>query len=179
VPLPARRPQPHVAAALRGDAGAWQALLREHGPRVWSLCRRLTREPEDAYQEVWLKVHRNLSRYDPTRAGFATWVTAITHRHLVDRHRRQRVRGEVLELPDLADPGPWPDEQVRTQARRRTLEQALRRLPEPQRRVVVLHHLYGEPLETIAEREGVAKGTVKSRLHRARARLAELIGDLP
>ena len=56
------------------------------------------------------------------------------------------------------------------------LEAALERLPYAHRRVVLLHHLNGVPLADIAAAEGVAVGTIKSRLHRGRARLAELLG---
>lgn len=55
------------------------------------------------------------------------------------------------------------------------LEAAVASLPEPQRRVVVLHHLHDQPLEAIADAEGVPLGTVKSRLHRARNRLSEIL----
>jgi RNA polymerase sigma-70 factor, ECF subfamily len=57
------------------------------------------------------------------------------------------------------------------------VEIAMSCLPEGHRRVILLHHLHGLPLDQIAEQEGVALGTVKSRLHRGRARLAELLEE--
>lgn len=174
---PAPTPVSLVENAMTGDPDAFRALMDAYGSTVWGLCRRLSPEPEDAYQEVWEKVFRHLPRFDAQRGPFAPWLTAVTHRHLIDRHRRRKVRGEVVELPDLADPGPSAEDRLLRTRRNEALERAIRRLPEPQRRIVVLFHLYGRPLDAIAETEGLALGTVKSRLHRGRARLAELLGD--
>ena len=194
--LPARAngPDPRIAAALDGDRAAWQSLITEHGPRVWSLCRRLAREPEDAYQEVWERIHRKLHRFDPDRGSVRAWITTLTHRFLIDRHRRARVRGEVVHLGDHVDgpPSGYPadsalrdglvhvrhaEAELDRTRRAAQLEQALQTLPDAQRRVVVFHHLAGRSLPEIADEEGVAVGTLKSRLHRARARLAELLGS--
>ena len=151
-------------------------VVADHGGLVWSLCKRLDPQPEDAYQEVWEKVFRGLDRFDPEgRASLRTWVATITHRHLVDRHRRRKVRGEVVALEDRAVL-PRIEGQLDEHRRKTRLEAALKRLPEGQRRVVVAHHVHGLELTQIAESEGVAVGTVKSRLHRGRARLAQLMG---
>ncbi len=176
--VPVRPAEPDlVRAARQGDAAAWRAVVGAHGPRVWGLCRRLAAEPEDAYQEIWEKVHRSLSRYDATRGALAPWVIAIAHRHLVDRHRRRSVRGEVLPLPELADPAPSVVDALHGHARAAALEAAIAQLPADQRRVVVLHHLHDRAVDEIAATEGVAVGTVKSRLHRGRARLVQLLGE--
>lgn len=149
--------------------------MRAHGPLVWSLCRRLGPEPEDAYQEIWEKVFGAVGRFDPDGpASLRTWIATIAHRHLVDRHRRRAVRGEVVELGEL--PAPVHEDRSGLLRDVERLEAALQRLPEGHRRVVVLHHLEDLPLEEIAVSEGVPLGTVKSRLHRARARLLELLG---
>ena len=150
-----------------------EALVAQHGPLVWGLCRRLCPDPEDAYQEVWARVFAALPRFEADGpATLRTWIATITHRHLVDRHRRRTVRGEVLELGELPAPIDAPEDR----ADHARLEVALQRLPEAHRRVVVMHHLHERSLEDIASAEGVALGTVKSRLHRARARLLELLG---
>ena len=152
----ARRPSPEQA-------------ITEHGPLVWSLCRRLADEPEDAYQESWERVIRGLPTWDPAGpAKLSTWIAVITHRVIVDRHRRRRTRGEELEPDGLIAPL-RPEHGL-------DLERALDRLPEVWRRVVVLHHVAGLSLEEIAATEGVAVGTIKSRLHRARGALVALLG---
>jgi RNA polymerase sigma-70 factor (ECF subfamily) len=166
-----------VHRATRGDAVARGELVRTLGPSIWGLCRRLCHDPDDAYQNVWERVFRALPGFDPQGAGsLRAWVLTITHRHLVDRHRRRRTRGEVVPLDALPPDEPAMDDDLDAEARRRRLEAAVRALHDAQRRVVVLHHLEGVPLETIAREEGVAVGTVKSRLHRGRARLLTLLG---
>jgi RNA polymerase sigma factor (sigma-70 family) len=167
------RPRVVPAALVPAD------VLRDVGPRVWGLCRRLAPDPDDCYQEIWEKVFRALPGFDPTgAASVGTWVIRIAHRHLVDRHRRRLVRGDVLPAPDLPALEPGADERLQGARQEARLEAALLRLPEDQRRVVVLHHCEGLPLDEIAAAEGVPVGTLKSRLHRGRGRLAELLGGV-
>lgn len=153
-------------------------VLRAHGPLVWGLCRRLATEPEDAYQAIWEKVFRALDRFDPDgRASLRTWIATIAHRHLVDRHRRRKVRGQIEPTDDLPSIDPAADEQLQARQRRQRLERALKHLPVAQRRAVVLHHLNEVSLAEIAATEEVTVGTIKSRLHRGRKRLAELLAE--
>jgi RNA polymerase sigma-70 factor, ECF subfamily len=153
------------------------SLVQAHGPRVYALCSRLAPDPEDCYQEIWEKVLGALDRFDPRGpASIGTWIATIARRHLIDRHRRRTVRGEVVPIGGLASPDLALDEALSRRERQARVEAAVQALPEPMRRVVVLHHVHGVPLEQLAEEEGVAVGTIKSRLHRGRARLAELLG---
>lgn len=154
-------------------------LLAEHGGLVWSICRRLSPEPEDAYQEVWEKVLRALPALDPDRGSLRGWIATVAHRHLVDRHRRRRVRGDVQPAPDLPSGGPDVERLAAGRESMARLERALTTLPDEQRRVVVLHHVHGLSLEEIATGEGVAMGTVKSRLHRGRAALVGQLREIP
>lgn len=175
-PMP-RAPAPPDPAQVGRDKVERAEVVAEHGPLVYGMCRRLTPDPEDCYQEIWEKVFKALHRFDPSGpASIRTWIATITHRHLVDRHRRRLVRGEVVPIGELVATELDPTEQIHRQQRMDQLENALQRLPEAQRRVVVMHHVRGVPLEDIAETEGAPVGTVKSRLHRGRARLAELMG---
>ena len=169
---------PVLERAIGGDEAARTTLVRRHGPAVYRLCRRLDPDPDDAFQEIWAKAFRALPRFDPAGpAQLGTWLVRITHRHLVDRHRRRQVRGEAVDL-DHVPPVPATVEQHLSEHQRRIrLDAALGRLPEDARRVVILHHLEGLPLADIAAGEGCAVGTVKSRLHRARARLLGLLTE--
>ncbi|MFT5680891.1 MAG: RNA polymerase sigma-70 factor (ECF subfamily) [Myxococcota bacterium] len=166
-----------LQAASVGEPDAWRALLDAHGPVVYALCRRLDPDPDDAYQEIWEKVLHGLHRFDPSgSAPLASWILRVAHRHLIDRHRRRRVRGEVVELGELPGAPVLLESRLDRAQQSRRLESALTRLPIGQRRVVVMHHIEGHSLEDIAKTEGVAVGTVKSRLHRGRGRLAVLMG---
>ena len=171
-----------IRAAQRGDPGAWRTLLSEHGPVVFAICRRLDPDPEDAYQVIWEKVVGALHRFDPRGPRpLRSWITTIAHRTLVDRHRRRAVRNVVVPFAEPPEPQDAGDLEGGVDQARRVehLERALTQLPETQRRVIVLHHLHGHDLPDIARTEGVAIGTLKSRLHRGRARLQVLLGGTP
>jgi RNA polymerase sigma-70 factor (ECF subfamily) len=160
-----------LARAITGDPAARRAFVELLTPLVWSICRRMDPDPEDACQEIWEKVLRALPRFDPIGpASVKTWVARITHRHLVDRHRRRKVRGISVDAEEELFVTVTPRPELGK------LEGALAQIPDVQRRVVILHHVHGVALEDIAEEEGVPVGTIKSRLHRARARLMEILG---
>ena len=167
-----------VRRAVAGDPRAQRDLVGVHGPLVWSLCRRLDPHPEDGYQEAWEKVLKGLHRFDPDGpARLRTWIATVVHRHLVDRHRRRGARADVIPLQRATSDQPPADEQLDRARRVARLERALAQLSPEHRRVVVLHHLQALPLDEIARGEGVAVGTVKSRLHRARGALARILGE--
>lgn len=168
-----------VLKAQRGDASAWQRLIARHGPQVYALCRRLDSDPDDAYQAVWEKICGSVARFDAQRSeAFGAWVRTVARRLLIDRHRKVQRRGEIVGRIAPAVSGPRAEAALLQHQRNARLEAALAKLPDGQRRVVVLHHIEGMELEAIARAEGVAVGTVKSRLHRGRARLARLLGGV-
>jgi len=161
---------PLVARAVGGDPLARRAVIQQFGPLVWSICRRLASDPEDSYQAIWEKALKALDRFDPYgAAAFSTWIASIAHRHLVDEHRRRQVRGTLVPVDELVAP------MVEHDDRMGRLEAAIEQLPDGLRRVVVLHHLHGVPLDRIAADEDVPVGTIKSRLHRARGLLAQTL----
>jgi RNA polymerase sigma-70 factor (ECF subfamily) len=152
------------------------------GPRIWALCRRLDPEPEDAYQAAWAHLFARLDRFDPDGpASLLTWTTTVVHRHLVDRHRRRSVRPltPVSPLDDVLDESDDIETTVSRALEQRRLHTALTTLPETWRRILVLHHIHGRSLDDIADDEGIAVGTCKSRLFRARQRLAEVLAARP
>lgn len=166
----------HIRLAARGDRFARERLVEAHGPVVYALCRRLCADPDDAYQDVWAKVFRALPRFDPSRSEtLRSWVSTIARRHLIDLHRRARVRGTSTSADTLVDPSPSPAQLADRTELRDHLEAALTQLPHAQRVAVVGHDIHGTPLAELAGDQGVALGTIKSRLHRGRARLAALV----
>lgn len=175
---------PALLLAQRGNKAARAQLLQEHGPAVWGLCQRLSPEPEDAYQSIWAHAFEQLGKFDPAgRASLKTWLLTLAHRKLIDAHRARQVRGAVLPfsspqaVEETPDQGPDASAQLAQSRRIAKLEAAIAKLPPDQGRVVLLHHLHGHPLSAISEAEGLPVGTLKSRLHRARARLLSLMED--
>ncbi|MGH2407655.1 MAG: RNA polymerase sigma factor [Candidatus Limnocylindrales bacterium] len=169
--LAAAAPMELIRAAIAGDTGAFEALIKPRLGRTYRLALAITgseHDASDATQDGWLSAWRQLPTLrDPER--FEAWLDRIVVnacRMLVRRHGRVR---ELRMAPDFDAPseGPGPD----TVAERFAMEAAFGRLSVEQRSVLVLHHLQARPLSEIAEVMGIPVGTVKSRLHAARAAL--------
>jgi RNA polymerase sigma-70 factor (ECF subfamily) len=157
-----------VAAVAGGDERALGELCTRYERALHRFIYRHTggRDVEDLYQETWLRVVRAASRFDPQRR-FSTWLFQIAVNLCRDWHRRAP--------PDPIDPGPLPGgtgldpTEAALDARR-----LLAALPEAQRSVVVLRYYHDLSEEDVAAILDCPRGTVKSRLHHAMARLKEL-----
>jgi len=156
-----------IRHAADGDVRSLERLYRRHVDRVYALCLRMTgdeRAAEELTQDVWVRVWRKLEGFR-AEAAFTTWLYRVTANLVRDRARRRGRRDErTTSLPDepVAGQGPRPVED------RLVLEAAIRELPERARHVFVLHDVQGFPHAEVAERLGMAEGTSKSHVHRAR-----------
>ncbi len=163
--------------ARRGDKAALAQIVRHHAPMVHALVRRLgpAGRVDDLCQEIFIKVVRAIPSFSPSGpARLSTWILTIAHRHLADASRRRTPDAAPLEEAfDAASSDRGPDERLLMLESRQALEMAIAELPEAYRRAFLLAAVHEQPLESIAEAEGVPLGTVKSRLHRARAALAQ------
>jgi len=168
-----------VARTLAGDVPAFTTLVRRYQERVFRFVLRLcgTRdEALDLTQETFMKAHQALPGWRP-EAQFRTWLFSIAHNATLDvLRRRQRVIFVPLaaDSPDDAvaqrpDPGARPDERCADRQRIALLDRALRELPAEQREILWLRELEDMSYGEIAAALGIAEGTVKSRLARARA----------
>jgi RNA polymerase sigma-70 factor (ECF subfamily) len=166
----ADEPTELIAAAAGGDLTAFEHLYREFSPRVFGLCLRLTGQreaAEDCTQESFVAAWRALAGFE-RRSRFTTWLHRIAVHAVLSRRRGLRLVYEVAEpaagLPEVADPassGPPID-----------LERAIAALPEGARHVLVLVGIYGFSHAEAAAALGVAEGTCKAQLHRARGLLS-------
>ena len=148
---------------------------------------RRAEDAEDLVQETFVKVFRALDRYDPERP-FAAWIFTIASRLAIDHLRRRRVKTVSLQVAepgsteertmDVEDPGLKPDE-VTSHAEEESRAAALiDSLPEHYRIVVLLRHQQDLSYEEIAEALQLPLGTVKARIHRARALMKDRIEGL-
>ena len=167
-----------MRAAQAGDRAALDALLRRHYDRIFGVCRRLTgndADAADAAQEALLAVVRGLPRFDG-RAAFSTWVYRIANNAAIDELRRRGRRPDP-GLPEVEherrDPGP---ELGTSLADRVVLDQALQSIAPDFRACVVLRDQLGMDYAEIAETLGIPPGTVRSRIARGRAALADALG---
>jgi len=163
-----------LEAARAGDARAMEALYREHSGRVYSVVRRLVGDDhlaEDVSQDAWVRAFEKLGSFRGD-AAFGTWMHRLAVNSALNRLRRQ---GRRPDVESAADPPPSPQEPDERVLNQRVLGQALDRLPEGYRRVLVMHDVEGMTHEEIADRLGIATGTSKSQLHKARARMREYL----
>lgn len=135
-------------------------------------------DAEDAVQEVFVRLWKTASRYDPKRAALVTWVMLLSRRHLVDRLRRQRARIKASTLDESvsATTPPVAAEESVAMERDERFGQLMKRvneLPELQRTVVTRAYLGGQTLRQIGEELETPLGTIKSALSRALVRLRE------
>lgn len=179
-----------VARTLAGDQSAFTSLVDRYHSEVYHLAYRFLRRREDAEdltQEAFLRAYRALSSFDPERP-FGAWMYAITTRLCIDFHRRRRVKtvsltrheegtaGEEREW-EIADPAEGPEEQVEHGQEALRLEALVNRLPPDYRLAILLRHAHDFSYEEIAEATGAPLGTVKARIHRARAQLREWLEE--
>lgn len=172
-----------IAAAAAGDSAAFAELVERHAGMVVAVCRSHLGDDEadDAAQEAFLKAWRAAPSF-AGRASVRTWLYRIAVNAARDRLRTRRRRPAAVDVDigELAERVADP-EGIDAQLAGRDVDPALRRalaqLPTPQREAVVLADVYGVPHAELARRHGVAVGTIKSRLHRAHARLADLLAQ--
>lgn len=163
-----------VLRAARGEVVALETLYRRHVGRVYALCLRMTadeRTAEELTQEVWVRVWRKLSSFRGD-ASFTTWLHQVTANLVRDRGRartRRRDREVLTDEPALHHGGREPP----SYEDREALESAIRSLPEQARHVFVLYDVEGYQHREIGEMLGIAEGTSKAHLHRARKMLRE------
>lgn len=181
-----------AALCLAGDAQAWEQIARSQHRRIYGICYRFTgsqSDAEDLTQEVFLKMYRNLASFDPSKGGFATWLTTLTRNLLVDNYRRNRLERSSDSLDEsfdgeedsptkadrLADTGKTQEQLVSGLQLRAQIQDALRQVSPDLREAVILRDLEDMDYREIAEVLGVPQGTVKSRINRGRAELARLL----
>jgi RNA polymerase sigma-70 factor (ECF subfamily) len=161
-----------VERARRGDVDAFEQLYRLHAGRVYALCLRLTADPvaaRELAQDTFVKAWEALPRFRAD-ASLTTWLHRIAVNALLERRRGETRRSARVSLADDEDEGESiagvvaaPD--VATAI---DLERAIGALPPGVRRAFVLHDVEGYTHEEIAMMTGLAAGTLRAQLHRAR-----------
>jgi RNA polymerase sigma-70 factor (ECF subfamily) len=173
-----------------GDAQSFRLLVERHQPSVrrllWVMLRGAREEIEDVEQEVLLSLYRGLANFR-FQSSFRTYLLSVTRHRALDALRRQRRRQREeralrLLAPSAADAGEQVQDRERAERVLHALRSAtalagFRRLPIGERQLVLLRDIEGLSMEELAATLELPVGTVKSRLHRARARLARILGE--
>ena len=160
--------------------GAFEELYNRHNRRVYSLCLRMTQNPteaEDLAQEAFIQLFRKIGSFRGDSA-FTTWLHRLTVNQCLMHFRKKSVKVErtteegetpVQIVLGTGNPNSMPV------LDRIALDNALSQLPPGYRTVFVLHDIEGHEHEEIARMLGVAVGTSKSQLHKARMKLRRLL----
>ena len=174
-----REPEPDVVVrAQAGDLAAFESLVRDYQADVWRFAYHLTRShalAEDVAQEAFLKAFRAIRTFRG-EARFTTWLLRIVRNAAVDAYRRSSRQSALAEQATVvaertapASAGP-SEERLRIQA-------AIRALPEQLREPFVVIEVLGFDYAEASRILGVKVGTVKSRMHRARAALVRTLSE--
>ena len=157
----------------------WEDVARRYGRKIYNFAYRLTGNPDDAadlVQEVLLRVRKGLASYTP--GSFDGWLWRITRNAFLDGVRRDQ-RRPTSALPDddrvALVPSPSPDEVLASVRLSEDIQSALLKLPIEFRECVVLCDVVGLTYEEIATAIDSPVGTVRSRIHRGRKMLRELL----
>jgi len=161
-----------IERARRGDSKAFERLYREHVGRVHGLCLRMTRNPDlaaDCAQDAFIKAWKALPKFE-ARSSFSTWLHRIAVNTVLEK-RRGSVNAEIaVEDPtEHGEPVMTFDSPVEEEE----LEAAIESLPQGARDALVLCGVYGYEHSEAAGMLGIAVGTCKAQLHRARGLLRD------
>jgi len=170
-----------VSRCRRGEIGAFEELYKRYGSRLYTVAYRMTgsaADAEDLVQEIFLQVYRRLDGYRG-EAALGTWLHRLAVNACLDfvrskQGRRQRLTDFVEDLDTLepAGRGSWRGDMA---LERLDLERAIAQLPPSYRRAFLLHDVEGFEHHEVGEVLGIAEGTSKSLLHKARTRLRSLL----
>ena len=165
-----------ITRAQAGEGAAFETIYREHSPKVYALCLRLSGgSQEDAtelMQDVFIRAWRGLKNFRGESA-FSSWLHRLTVNAMLERARSEKRRtARVLFMEDPAQDVAMISDEPGAQM---DIESAIAALPEGARIAFVLHEIEGYHHSEIAEQLGVAEGTVKAQLHRARKLLIKAL----
>jgi RNA polymerase sigma-70 factor, ECF subfamily len=162
-----------------GDRSAFEELVRKYQDRIYSLCRYMvkdTQDAQDAAQDIFIRAYGNLKGYRPD-ASFYTWLYRIAVNTCLDYNKKPRpepLEDETL-LDSLPSASPSPEEIYQAKETGQLIEAALQKLPKNTRAVIVLKEIEGLSYEEIAATLQTSVGTVKSRISRGREELRKYL----
>jgi RNA polymerase sigma-70 factor (ECF subfamily) len=179
--------QEWLKRARAGDEEAFARLVETYQTAIYNLCYRMlgeSNEAEDAAQEAFLRAYSQLSTYDPARS-FKTWLFSIASHYCIDRLRKRRLtwlsldEDELPPHPALQEPSPGPEEVAVRRQQTAVIQAWLSKLAPEDRAVIVMRYWYDLSYDEIAEATRTTVSAVKSRLHRARGAMAEMMRTAP
>jgi len=169
-----------LAGVRRGRRADFDALYRLYHPRLWRFLAHLMRQPEaieEALNDTMLVVWQRADSFDG-RSKLSTWIFGIAYRKGLKTLSRQDLPLDDDDMPETADPGAGPEQQLNLVQLRGRLKGAMAELSPEHRAVVELCYFHDMAYGEIAEVVGCPQETVKTRMFYARRRLRLLLDDL-
>jgi len=171
-----------IERCLKQDQAAWEEIITRYKRKVFGIAFKFTgrfEEAEDLTQEVFFKVYKALATYKKEQ-DFSWWLVSISRNACIDYYRSVKRERKILtdnfdKLKDFRFEGLSPQGSMESAERSRALRERLNELPDELRTVLILRDLKGLSYKEIADQLGLVEGTVKSRIHRGRAELAEKV----
>ncbi|HTK23151.1 MAG TPA: sigma-70 family RNA polymerase sigma factor [Gaiella sp.] len=168
-----------IGLVADGDHRAFEELHRRYARPVLGIALRRIGDrgrAEDATQDTFASLWRSAGRFDPTRGKATSWLFTVARNAIIDGLRR-RPEATVESPPDVAEPGPGPDDAAESEWVAWRVHRALETLPDHERTLVELAYWSGLSQSEIADRLDLPLGTVKTRTRSALSRLADELGD--
>jgi RNA polymerase sigma-70 factor, ECF subfamily len=166
-----------LEAAKAGDLGAFERLMRQNERLVLATAWRLLgnrEDAQDAAQEVFLKLHRNLAKVEAS-GSFPSWLYRVTVNVCHDHRRRRPVTAQVEHWEGVPAASAGPHEELAEAERRRAVDLSLRRLSEKERAALVLRDLEGLSTSEVARILGSSEATVRSQISKARVKMKDFV----
>jgi len=166
-----------AARCQAGDLDAFETIYRRHSARIYSLACRMAGsvdDGEDLLQEIFLQAYRKLGSFKGD-AALGTWLYRLAVNHCLDFVRSKQAKMNKLTETLDAESSFEPTARRDTPIARLDLERAIERLPDGCREAFVLHDVEGFDHRQVGEQLGIAEGTSKSQVFKARARLRAML----
>ena len=172
-----------IRDCLEGREGAWKMLVDLYSKKIFNMSYQFAgsfQEAEDLTQDIFIKLHHALSKYDFGK-NFTAWFLTLAKNQLIDEYRRtkweKRQRDDFDEQIASAAAADDPEHGLVGEESRRMLWRGLNHLPNDMRMALILKEIQGKTYEEVAEILGLPVGTVKSRINRGRLQLAKILKD--
>jgi RNA polymerase sigma-70 factor (ECF subfamily) len=162
----------------QGNQEAFTSLVETYQRPVYNLCYRMlgdADEAEDASQETFLRVYKNIKKYDEKRP-FSTWLLSIAAHLCIDQLRKRRmviISMDAIPYLEPPDNSPGPEASYRLMEDQQRVQTLLKTLNPHDRAAVVMYYWYDFSYNEIARSLSLTPSAVKSRLHRARISMAQ------
>jgi len=159
------------------DVEAFETMYREHSPRIYSMACRMAGSPqdgEDLLQEIFLQAYRKMASFKG-ESSLGTWLYRLALNHCLDYVRSRRAKMNKLTETLDAEQSVEPTAARQTPIAKMDLDRAIERLPDGCREAFVLHDIEGFDHKEVGELLGIAEGTSKSQVFKARMKLRAML----